>query len=150
MKKLLSTAAAVAFLLGARPYAQALCVSTSKANIRSGPGVQYTKVWEVYRNMPFRKVGASTEGDWYAVQDVDGDVNWIHSGLVTTRNRCAVVKRAVVNARKGPGKRYNRTKWSPAEQYDAFVVLQRKGAWVRVKNEWGEAGWIHTGYLWID
>ena len=150
MKKLLSTAAAVALLLGAQPYAQAFCVSTSKANIRSGPGTQYTKVWEVYRYMPFRKVGASTEGDWYAVQDVDGDVNWIHSGLVATRNRCAVVKRAAVHVRKGPGTRYGRTKWGPAKRYDAFVVLQTKGAWLRVKNEWGEVGWIHSGYLWID
>jgi len=150
MKKVLSAAVAVVLLLGAPVSAQALCVSTSQANLRSGPGTQYKKIWEVYRYMPFRKVGASTEGDWYAVQDVDGDVNWIHSNLVTTQMQCTVVKRATVNVRKGPGTRYGRTKWSPAKQYDAFVVLQKKGLWVRVKNEWGEAGWIHTGYLWMD
>ena len=150
MKKLFPAVAAVALLLGFSFSAEALCVSAVKANIRSGPGTQYAKIWEVYRYMPFRKVGASTGGDWYAVRDVDGDVNWIHSGLVTTRNRCAVVKRVTVNVRKGPGTRYGRTTWSPAKQYDAFVVLQRKGSWVRVKNEWGEVGWMHKGYLWTD
>ncbi len=149
MRRLLFAATAVAFLLALRLSAEALCVSASRANIRSGPGTQYEIIWEVFRYMPFRKVGASLGGDWYAVQDVDGDVNWIHSGLVTTRNRCAVVKRTVVNVRKGPGTSYARTNWSPAEQYDTFVILQRKGPWVRLRNAWGETGWIHTRYLWI-
>jgi SH3-like domain-containing protein len=129
--------------------ADALCVKVSVANIRSGPGTQYGVVWRVYRYMPFEKVGESLPRGWYAVKDVDGEVNWLSRHLVAGDIRCAVVKKARTNVRKGPGMRYLKTLWSPAEQYSSFKVLRRWGSWVKVKSEWGEVGWIHKNNLWI-
>ncbi len=131
-------------------YADALCVSTNKANLRDGPGTNYEVVWEVYKYMPFLKVGVSLSGNWYAVRDVDGDVNWIHKGLMTNRYHCAVVKTEEVNVRTGPGTKYSKSYSSPAKKYYSFKVLKRKGMWIRVKDEWGDIGWIHRNYLWIQ
>jgi SH3-like domain-containing protein len=131
-------------------YVDALCVSTNKANLRDGPGTNYEVVWEVYKYMPFLKVGVSFSGNWYAVRDVDGDVNWIHKGLMTNRYHCAVVKTEEVNVRTGPGTKYSKSYSSPAKKYYSFKVLKRKGMWVRVKDEWGDIGWIHRNYLWIQ
>ena len=150
MKKL--SAAFIFFLMIVSGYtcAEALCVSVSKANLRSGPSTKYEKVWEVYKYMPFLKVGVSLSGDWYAVQDVDGDVSWIYKKLVTEKYQCAVVKSEEVNIRKGPGTNYEKVQAGPAKQYFSFRVLSKQGKWVKVKDEWGATGWVHTDFLWIQ
>ena len=129
--------------------AEALCVKAAQANVRSGPGTQYERVWEIYKYMPFEKVGVSLSGNWYAVKDVDGDVSWMHKKLLTSAFRCAVVRKAAAHIRTGPGKHYAQTAWSPAPQYYSFKVMKRKGAWVKVKDEWGQTGWIYRSLLWL-
>jgi SH3-like domain-containing protein len=131
-------------------YANALCINTEKANVRTGPGTNYEVIWEVYKYMPFMKVGVSLSGEWYAVKDVDGDVNWIHKRLLTNKYKCAVVKTEDVNVRTGPGTKYSKSFSNPAKKYHTFKVLKRKGAWVRVQDEWGSTGWIKRNYLWIQ
>lgn len=128
--------------------ANALCVKADRANIRTGPGKNFEKIWEVYRYMPFVKVGSSLSGEWYAVKDVDGDVNWIYKRLLTDKYRCAVVKKEEVNVRTGPGKKYSRSFLSPARKYYSFRVLKIKGAWAKVKDDRG-VGWIYRNFLWI-
>jgi SH3-like domain-containing protein len=130
--------------------AHAVCVKVAKANLRTGPSKNYEKAWEVFKYMPFLKVGASNSGSWYAVRDVDGDVNWIHKDLISSKIKCAVVKKAEVNVRTGPGTGYSKSPLSPATQYYSFKVLKRKGKWVRVQDEFGNIGWIHVDYLWIQ
>jgi SH3-like domain-containing protein len=149
MKKAIYLVFLVILLVQISCSAEALCVIAQKANIRSGPGTQYEVIWQVYKYMPLEKAGESSPGGWFAVKDVDGDVNWISKNLVTNNFRCAVVKKTAVNVREKPGVRYGKTQWSPAEKYYSFRVLQRKGSWVKVKNEWGEIGWVHKDYLWI-
>lgn len=129
--------------------ADALCVQTGKANVRSGPGTAYGIVWEVYRYMPFKKVGTSLTNDWYAVKDVDGDVNWVHKSLVTRAYSCAVVKAEEVHVRTGPGTRYALAGLSSAKKYYSFRVLDRKGSWVKLRDEERNTGWVHANYLWI-
>jgi SH3-like domain-containing protein len=150
MKKLLVALGIILFVLFILRHSNALCVSAQKTNLRDGPGTNYEITWEVYKYMPFSKVGISLSGEWYAVKDVDGDVNWIHKRLVTSRYRCAVVKTQEVNVRKGPGTNYSKVFFSPAKKYYSFRVLKRKGMWVRVKDEQGNIGWIHRNYLWIQ
>lgn len=149
MKKLLAAFIISFFIAVSSADADALCVNVSKANLRAGPSTKYEKVWEVYKYMPFKKVGVSLSGDWYAVQDVDGDVSWIYKKLVTGKYHCAVVKTEEVNIRTGPGTNYKKTSSSPAKQYYSFRILKRRNAWVKVKDEWGEVGWIYTNFLWI-
>jgi SH3-like domain-containing protein len=126
----------------------ALCVKVQTANLRSGPGTKYEKTWQVFKYMPLKKIGS--KGNWYKVKDVDGDVHWIYKKLVTNKYRCAVVKAREANIRKGPGTKYKKTDLSPAIKYDTFKVIKTKGDWVKVVDEFGEAGWIHKKLLWIQ
>jgi SH3-like domain-containing protein len=130
--------------------ANALCVKTDKANLRTGPGKNFEKIWEVYRYMPFVKVGSSLSGEWYAVKDIDGDVNWIRKRLLTDKYRCAVVKKEEVNVRTGPGTNYSKGFLSPARKYYSFRVLKIKGPWVKVRDDRGGVGWIYRNFLWIQ
>ena len=128
----------------------AVCISVPKANIRMGPGTDYEKAWQVYLYMPFKKVGTSTNEQWYAIEDVDGDVNWVSKSLITDSYSCAVVKKDQVNIRTGPGTRYQKSSMSPALRYDAFKVLKSQASWVRVQDSSGNIGWIHRDFLWIQ
>ncbi len=138
----------LAALLFASGYAEALCVNVPEANLRSGPGTKYEKRWLVFKYTALKRL--SRKGGWYKVKDVDGDVHWINAKLVTSRFNCAVVKVRRANVRSGPGTRYRKTALSPAIKYDAFKVIKRKGAWVKVMDEFGEKGWIYRKLLWIQ
>ena len=127
----------------------ALCVKVPVANLRSGPGTKFDRIWQAFKYTPLEKI--TRKGQWYKVRDVDGDIQWIHKKLVTGRYRCAVVKVKKANIRSGPGKSF-RTRpspMSPAMQYESFKVLKTKGNWVKVIDEFGDVGWIHRRLLWI-
>jgi len=128
----------------------AVCVSVPKANVRSGPGTWYEKMWDVYKYTPLQKVGVSVSGDWYAVRDVDGDVVWIKKGLVTNGYGCAIVKTDQVKVRTGPGTSRPLSPISPAVHYNSFRVMEKRGDWIKVKDEKGDIGWIHRDFLWIQ
>lgn len=137
------------FILSAPVSSAALCVKATVANVRSGPGTRYEKIWQVDRFMPLEKIGLSLAGNWYAVRDVDGDVYWIHKSLLTGAYRCAVVKSEVVNVRTGPGTNYRKKFSEPAGMYDSFRVLEKRGVWIKVRDVFNNTGWIHRDYLWV-
>lgn len=128
-------------------YASALCVKVSDANLRSGPGTNYRKTWEVFKYMPFKRL--SKNGNWYRVQDVDGDRHWIYKKLVADTFDCAVVKVDKANIRSGPGTHFKKKNYGPSLKYDSFRVIKRKGKWVNVRDEFGDEGWIFRKLLWI-
>ncbi len=125
----------------------ALCVSVPDANLRSGPGTKYKKTWEVFKYMPFKKL--SKKGNWYRVQDIDGDIHWIYRKLITDKFQCAAVKVEKANIRTGPGTNYSKNALSPSLKYDSYKVLQIKSSWVNVVDEFGDKGWISRKLLWI-
>lgn len=127
----------------------ALCVNVSKANLRTGPGTEYMKSWEVGKYMPFEKVGMSLSGDWYAVKDVDGDVHWIFKKLVDESCRTAVVTGDKIAVRKGPGTSYSKTSPGLVSKYHCFKVVEEKGNWLKGTDSSGATGWIHKKFLWI-
>ncbi len=128
-------------------HASALCVKVPKANLRKGPGTTYKKTWQVFKYMPFKKLEG--KGNWYKVEDLDGDVHWIYSNLVTNKIDCAVVKVDEANVRSGAGIKFRKKDFSPAIKYDSFKVINRKGSWVNVIDEFGNKGWIFRKLLWI-
>lgn len=154
MKKKLLFLCLILFIAGAANlvtahHTNALCVKVPKANLRTGPGTNYEIAWKVFKYMPFQKVGVSLQGDWYAVSDVDRDVNWIYKNLLTNSFSCAVVKSEKVNVRTGPGTNHSESQMGPAKKYHSFRVLETKGTWVKVRDEWNNTGWIHRDFLWI-
>jgi len=128
--------------------ASALCVKSNTANLRYGPSKKYQKTWEVYRYMPFKKL--KSKHGWYRVKDVDGDIHWIYSSLTTSRFRCAVVKKKSAPLHSGPGVKYSKLKWGPAQKYYAFKVIGHKGRWYHLEDAAGGKAWIYKRFIWIQ
>lgn len=148
MKKCFSSLMALTLILAFSGSASALCVKAREANLRSGPGTKYEKLWEVFQYMPFKKV--EKRGNWYKVKDFTGDVYWIIGNLITSKYKCAVVKGDKANIRKGPGTHFEETDMSPALQFYSFKVLEIKGQWVKIKDENKYVGWIYRPLLWVQ
>ncbi len=127
--------------------AESLCVKASRANLRSGPGTNHKKLWEVYKYMPFKQL--ARKGNWFRVKDVDGEVYWIHKKLITKTYKCAAVKVKKANLRKGPGTNYAQVDWSPSGKYFSMKVLKIKGRWVKTVDSMGDQAWIHRSLIWI-
>lgn len=127
--------------------AEALCIKNRRANLRQGPGLHYEKIWEVFRYMPLRQLGK--KGEWLRVQDLDGDIYWVHKKLTTKSFKCAVIKKDETNLRKGPGTNFKKVKGIPGEKYFSMKVLKIKDNWVQVVDAWGDTAWIYRPLVWI-
>lgn len=136
----------ICLLFSSRVYA--VCVQVEKADLHYGPSTKHQKTWEVYRHMPFQKL--STQSGWMRVKDVDGDIHWIPSKLVTSKYKCAVVKVKTANLRTGPGTKYATVPWGPAQKYYAFKIIEEKGKWFRVEDAAGGKAWIHGDLIWTQ
>ena len=128
----------------------ALCVDVSTANLRGGPGKGYDVIWKVSRYMPLEKVGASLSGEWYAVKDVDEEVEWIHKSLVSSRTGCAVGRTDTAKIRTGPGLTYPQKYREPAVKYDSFRVIKADGNWIKLEDDQKRAGWVYRNLLWLN
>lgn len=127
----------------------ALCVNAEQANLRTGPGTDYVKSWTVGQYMPFEKVGISLSGEWYALRDVDGDIQWIQKNLLDENCKSAVVKNDTVVMRTGPGQKYARARKGTVEKYHCFKIIEQQGNWIKVRDTLNAEGWIYKKYLWM-
>ena len=148
MRRIMTALMALAIIIAFSTSSSALCIKATEANLRSGPGTKYEKLWEVFQYMPFTKI--EKRGDWYKVKDFTGDVYWVFGQLVTEGYKCAVVKGEKANIRVGAGTHFKKNDMSPALQYYSFKVLEIKGEWVKVKDEYNDEGWIYKPLLWIQ
>lgn len=127
--------------------ANALCINKKKANLRQGPGLNYEKLWEVFRYMPFQQLGK--KGEWLRVKDMDGDIYWVHRRLTTKAFKCAVIKKNNTNLRTGPGTHFKKVKRIQGKKYFSLKVLKIKNNWVQVVDAWGDQAWIYRPLVWI-
>jgi SH3-like domain-containing protein len=135
-------------ILSASALEASVCVSASRANLRSGPSVEAPKTWEVYQFMPLQKI--KEQGAWAQVRDVDGDVHWIQKRFLSNRFDCAVVRQREARLRSGPGTNFGLVRGGEAKKYYSYRIFKRQGNWVQVIDSGGGKGWIHRDSLWIQ
>lgn len=123
--------------------AKRLSVAVHRANVRSGPGTDHQILWSVGQYYPVDTIKRS--GNWYKIRDFEGDIGWIHRSLLNNTS-AVIVKRAIVNVRKGPGTNFRVV--FRAEKGVSFRLLKRKRNWLKVRHEDGEVGWIHRNLVW--
>ncbi|MFQ5916342.1 MAG: SH3 domain-containing protein [Nitrospiraceae bacterium] len=123
--------------------AEIVRVKVKLANIRSGPGTRFEKIWVVPRNYPYRVL--KRQGKWLKVRDFEGFEDWIY-GPLTDHKPAAVVKVNRANVRKGPGTNY--PVLFRSDMGVPFLVLEKRGKWVKVRHADGERGWIFRKLLW--
>jgi uncharacterized protein YgiM (DUF1202 family) len=138
----------VGFFVGVLSSAQALCVLSTKANLRKGPGSEFSVSMEAIPYTPLKKI--SKKNGWYQVEDMEKKSHWIREDLVTSSFRCAAIKTEFANLRKGPGKRFEKAGAGVGEKYLAFRLLEEKGDWARLEDTEGDEVWVQKQNLWID
>ena len=113
------------------------------ANIRSGPGTNHEILFKAEKYYPVKVLKKT--GNWYQIEDFEGDRGWIHKSLIdkipsviTTKKKC--------NVRSGPGTNYDIE--FITELGVPFKVLKRKGNWINVQHSDGAKGWIHKSLVW--
>lgn len=131
------------FLPGAVLAQERLSVTAGIANIRSGPGKKFDKIWQVEQYHPFTVV--EKKGDWYKIKDFENDVAWVHKsllgkieGVITIKDKC--------NIRSRPDTKSQIL--FKVEKGVPFKVLERKGNWIKIKHADGDVGWIYKTLVW--
>ncbi len=135
---------AVLFVLAPQDgFAERLAVISSIANIRSGPGSSNVVIWKVEKDHPIEVI--EKKGNWYHFQDFERDEGWIHKSLVG-KLKTIITKKENCNIRSGAGTKYKVL--FTVEKGIPFRVLERRGAWTKIRHADGDEGWIHNSLVW--
>jgi SH3-like domain-containing protein len=139
----LSIFASFFLLQGTSQAAETIRVKVKEANLRSGPGKKFEKMWNAPMNYPYRVM--ERKGKWLKVQDFSGYEDWIY-GPLTDEKPAVVVKVKQANVRKGSST--NDEIVFTADMGVPFLVLDKKGDWLKVRHEDGDEGWIFQKLVW--
>ncbi len=123
--------------------AQRVCVITSIANMRSGPGTKYDVLWQVEQYHPL--IILKKKGPWYKIRDFEKDTAWIHKSLVGRMKTVITIKNKC-NVRSEPDKK-GRILFT-VEKGVPFKVLKHKGNWIKIEHADGDTGWIYKTLVW--
>jgi SH3-like domain-containing protein len=123
--------------------AERLAIKAGIANIRSGPGTQYEKVWQAERYYPI--IVQKRQGAWILFKDFEGDLGWVHKSLVGKIDTVVTIKDNC-NIRSGPGT--NKEKIGTLDKGIPLKVLKREGKWLKIAHADGDEGWIYKTLVW--
>jgi len=127
--------------------AKALCVSSSRANLRDGPGPSHKMTWTVPRFTPLLEI--QKKGSWYQVEDQDGEKHWVYSQNVSKKMQCISVKVDSGFLRQGPGAEHPLGDIWRADRYTPFKRLDvSDNGWYQVEAPWGGTYWISASIVW--
>lgn len=128
-------------------WAKMVSVKADNIRIRSGPGTNYSVLYEVFAGYPVKVV--REKGRWARIVDFEGDKGWVYGPLLSNLRMVIVSKKGgTINIRSGPGSKYKVK--GQAEYGVVFRLLKKQGDWVNVKHHNGLTGWIHRKLLWGD
>ena len=130
-------------LMAGVAFAERMAISSSIANIRSGPGKNHEILWKVEKYHPIfveRKAG-----DWYGFRDYEGDKGWVHKSLVKNIPTVITIKEKC-NVRSGPGTD-NAVIFTVGSGIP-FKIIGKNGNWRHILHADGDKGWIHKSLLW--
>lgn len=141
-------------LLPADAFAsEAVCVQTKVAILRKGPATTFPVTWTVGQHMPFLRL--SEKGTWSEVKDLDGQVHWVASKVLTPKFQCGVVKTRQAKIRRDLGENPSPIEGAAeaisidtADRYTPFRKVDRDGAEVLVQDEYKAEYWISESALW--
>ena len=118
-------------------------ISGSTVNMRDGPSLQSTVLWELRRGFPLQVT--ERRGNWLEVKDFEGDTGWVARSL-TGDEPHHIVTSKILNVRSGPG--LNNEVVVQAQYGELLKTLEKRGDWVRVERETGESGWVSERLVW--
>jgi uncharacterized protein YgiM (DUF1202 family) len=134
-------------------------VQVSQANVRSGPGTQFSVIRVVRKGAMVRVIGISADGGWAKVMLGDGTIGYISRKLLGTslyappsENANQYKFMATVDdpdgytyIRSGPGTQYGVI--GKVHKGEVFRVVSTKGNWWQIRTEDGKSGYIHKSRI---
>jgi SH3-like domain-containing protein len=143
LKKVLLTVVLVLSMVAVANAVTLVSVKGESVNMRSGPGENYSVLWELGKGFPLKVIGK--KGNWTKVEDFEGDVGWVY-GKLLGRKAHLIVKKKRINVRSGPGSSYRLV--GKANYGVVFKTIKVEKGWAKVKHENGLTGWIKRSLLW--
>lgn len=148
-------------VVGDAPSAATGVVTTGALNVRSGPGVGYQVIANLYQGQAVTLLARTYDAGWVKVRLPGGTEGWIATHLLTLNvaasslpvisgappSAAAVVATGALHVRYGPGIVYNPL--SIVYWGDSLTLLGRNSAtsWVQVRLPDGRVGWASSYYL---
>ncbi|MBU0674214.1 MAG: SH3 domain-containing protein [Proteobacteria bacterium] len=143
MKKMAIGFLVVLFLVSVCEAITMVSINGAKVNMRSGPGENYSVLWELGNGFPLKRI--SEQKNWVKVEDFEGDVGWVYGKLISKEPHF-IVKKKRINIRSSPS---SKSKVVGKANYGVvFKTLEQKNGWVKVKHENGLTGWISRSLVW--
>lgn len=137
----------ISLIVGISAFAaDPVCVTAERANLRAGPGADKRVTWQVGKFMPL--VVMSEQNGWFQVKDVDGEMHWISSNLVSGGGHCLVVSARVAILRRAAGAKSLASDIPFAEKYTTFRKIGREDEWIQVMDPYREKFWINEKLVW--
>ncbi len=124
----------------------ALCVVNHGVSLRAGAGSKFPVSWVVPKFMPLIEV--QRVGDWYQVEDQDGELHWVSKKNVTSKMVCVSVKVSRVKLRTAANPQSPLAALRQVDRYTPFKRLDVDGEWYQVEASWGETYWVHESAMW--
>ncbi len=127
-------------------------VNVSALNVRSGPGLNYSKTEVVYKGASLTII--ETQGDWSHVILSSGSKGWVYSSYIKSQSSSSIsnstqstqtINVSYVNVRSGPGKEYSIK--SVASYGNKVTIISKSGQWCNIKLSNGTTGWINEKYI---
>lgn len=141
----LSLGALILTLAPAFANADAVCVQTKTAILRKGPGTAFPVTWTVGQNMPFLRL--TEKAGWSEVKDLDGQIHWVSSRVLSGKFQCGVVKAKIAKIRRD-GAVKAPASLETADRYTPFRKVDRDGNQILVQDEYKAEYWIAESALW--
>jgi SH3-like domain-containing protein len=143
-RKILLWAFCLLLLISGSARASAMVsVAAGGASLRSGPGDKHPVTWNLGAGFPLRAV--EELGEWYRVEDFDGDSGWLRKEQAV-REPHVIVKAERAEVRSGPSDRYRVV--GKASRGVVFKVLKVKEKWIKVRHADGLTGWVSRALTW--
>lgn len=142
IEKMALLAGALAVLVAAPTFGQAVAVDASALNVRTGPGTSNSKILVVHRGEVYPTV--ATSGSWTRI-DLGGREGWSHSGYLRSSSApVQTVTAGRLNVRSGPSTRYRTVGSLPRGA--RVAVIGTSGSWRKISHA-GRLAWVHGNYL---
>ncbi|MCW3489452.1 CAP domain-containing protein [Dethiobacter alkaliphilus] len=121
-------------------------VTANILNVRTGPGINNTRIAQVSRDDAFYVV--SRQSGWVRIVLTNGRTGWVSGNFVTLRDvpaQQARVTAGALNVRTGPGLNFSRI--AIAHNGATLPVLVERNGWVQVQLPSGRYGWVSGNFV---
>ncbi len=126
-------------------------VSDRTLNLRTGPGLNFPSVAELYPGEPLTVI--SKDGFWLSVKRAGGQSGWVNGAYVgptlpisaIVQYKTVIVDTGKLNLRSGPGLNYSSIAEIP--EGETLNVIARSGLWINVQRANSSmTGWVNKTY----